>query len=92
MEYLIGASIGLSTVSNVVSSIFGHKSNKRANQIQQQQLELQRKELERQRKLEEEQKKRENMQLMNSVTNLTNTSFGGETSPSIAYDKYGDLG
>lgn len=49
-------------------------------------------ELNRQKKRETEQQKRENEQLMNSISNLTNTSYGGVSSPSIDYDKYGDLG
>lgn len=92
MEYLIGASIGL----NLFGGLFGqHKTNK-ANEeslrIQREALEMQRKELERQRKREIDQQKRENQQLMNSVSNLTNTAFSGVSSPSIDYDKYGDLG
>ena len=32
------------------------------------------------------------MQLMNAVSGLTNTSYSGVSSPTIDYDKYGDLG
>lgn len=68
------------------------QANKANLRIQQQALAMQQAELERQRKLKIEQRKRENEQLMNSVSNLTNTSYSGVSSPSVDYDKYGDLG
>ena len=68
------------------------QANKANLRIQQQALSQQTTELERQKKLEIEQRKRENEQLMNSVSNLTNTSYSGVSSPSVDYDKYGDLG
>ena len=43
-------------------------------------------------KREQEQQRRENEQLMNTVSGLTNTSYSGVSSPSLDYDKYGDLG
>ena len=49
-------------------------------------------EIARQKKIQQDQQRRENMQLMSSVSNLTNTAFSGVSSPSIDYDKYGDLG
>ena len=52
----------------------------------------QKKELERQADLEEARMQRENAELMNSVTNLTNVSWSGANAPSLAFDKYGDLG
>ena len=55
-------------------------------------LKLQTEEITRQRKIEEERQRRENMELMNSVSNLTNTSYGGVAAPTVSYDKYGDLG
>lgn len=83
-----GASIGASLFSSFSSS----RANKKALRIQREQLAMERAELERQKKREIEQQKRENEQLMNSVSNLTNTAFSGVSSPSIDYDKYGDMG
>jgi len=84
----MAASVGL----QVVSSFFGHKSQQRQNDIAAEANRMQADELARQRKLEVERQRRENEELMNSVANLTNTSFGGVSSPTIDYDKYGDLG
>ena len=66
--------------------------NKKSLRIQQSSLIEQQEEIKHQRQREIEQQKRENEQLMNSISNLTNTSFGGVSSPSVDYDKYGDLG
>ena len=88
MEYLAAAYIG----SQVVGTFFGLKSQKKQNSIAAEQLRLYREELERQRKLGEERQRRENEELMNSVTNLTNVAWSGASAPSMAYDKYGDLG
>lgn len=88
MEYLLAASLGV----QVVSSLFGHSSQKKQNKIAQKQLALQTEELQRQRKLEEERQRRENEELMNSVSNLTNVAWSGASAPTMAYDKYGDLG
>lgn len=85
---LAGAYIG----TQVFGAISSSRANKKSLRIQREQLRLQREELERQKKIEIEQQKRENEQLMNSVSNLTNTSYSGVSSPSIDYDKYGDLG
>ena len=68
------------------------QANTKNLRIQREALNQQTTELERQKKLEIEQRKRENEQLMNSVSNLTNTSYSGVSSPSVDYDKYGDLG
>lgn len=88
MEYALAAYVG----TQIVSSIFGYKSQKKQNKIAQKGLRLQAEELARQRKIETERQKRENVELMNSVTNLTNTAWSGSSAPSISYDKYGDLG
>lgn len=88
MEYFVAAAVG----TQIVSSVFGYKSQKRQNQIAEEANRMQAEELARQRKLEVERQRRENEELMNSVSNLTNTSFGGVSSPTIDYDKYGDLG
>lgn len=88
MEYLIAASVGTS----IVGSVFGIKSQKKQNKIAAQALQLQAQEISRQRKLEEERQKRENLELMNSVSNLTNVAWSGSSAPSVSYDKYGDLG
>ena len=68
------------------------KNQKQALQSQQRAYAEQSAEIARQKKIQQEQQRRENMQLMNSISNLTNTSYGGVSSPSIDYDKYGDLG
>lgn len=88
MEFLIAAAVG----TQIVSSVFGYKSQQRQNEIAEESNRMQAEELARQRKLEVERQRRENEELMNSVANLTNTSFGGVSSPTIDYDKYGDLG
>lgn len=82
------ASVGVSTYSAVQQN----KANKQSLEIQRSSLAEQRAELERQKRKEIEQQKRENQQLMNTVSNLTNTSYSGVSSPSVDYDKYGDLG
>lgn len=88
MEYIAAASMGV----QIISSVFGYKSQKKQNKIAAEANRMQAEELQRMRKLEVERQKRENEELMNSVSNLTNTSFSGVSSPSIDYDKYGDLG
>lgn len=88
LTLLIGASVGTS----IISSIFGHKSQKKQDRIAKEQLRLQQEELARQRKLEEERQRRENEELMNSVSNLTNVAWSGASAPTMAFDKYGDLG
>lgn len=84
----IGAMAGVSAYSAVEQT----RANRKNLQIQRESLADQRAELERQKKREQEQQKRENMQLMSSVSNLTNTSYSGVSSPSVDYDKYGDMG
>ena len=88
MEYLMAASIGVS----VVSTILGHKSQKEQNKISEKALQQQADEIARQRKLEENRQRRENEELMNSVSNLTNVAWSGASAPTMAFDKYGDLG
>jgi hypothetical protein len=88
MEYLLAASLGV----QVVSSLFGHSSQKKQNRIAEEAAALQAAEISRQRKLEEERQRRENEELMNSVSNLTNVAWSGASAPTMAYDKYGDLG
>lgn len=88
MEYLLAASLGV----QIVSSVFGHKSQEKQNKIAARAAQQQADEIARQRKLEEERQRRENEELMNSVTNLTNVSWSGASAPSMAFDKYGDLG
>lgn len=83
-----GAMVG----SSLFSSFMSNKASKRSLRAQREALELMKKEYERQRQREIEQQKRENEELMNSVSNLTNTTFSGVSSPSVDYDKYGDLG
>lgn len=78
--------------SQIFGAMFTNKAQKKSNRIQQQMLQLQTEEISRQRKIEEERQRRENMELMNSVSNLTNTSYGGVAAPTVSYDKYGDLG
>lgn len=88
MEYLMAASVGI----QLVSSIFGHKSQSKQNKIAAQAAKLQAEELRRQREQEEQRQRRENEELMNSVSNLTNVAWSGASAPTMAYDKYGDLG
>lgn len=92
VEYLLAAAVGTQVVSSIFGGISSSKANKRALRQQRAEYELQKAEIERQKKREIEQQKRENMQLMNTVSGLTNTSFSGVSSPSLDYDKYGDLG
>lgn len=88
VQFAVGGFVGL----QLGQSYAQNKANKENLKIQQQALAQQQAELERQKKREIEQQKRENEQLMNSVSNLTNTSYSGVSSPSVDYDKYGDLG
>jgi F0F1-type ATP synthase membrane subunit b/b' len=80
------------TGASVYSTVTQSKANKRALKEQKRANAEQESEIARQKEREQDQQRRENMQLMNTVSNLTNTSFGGVSSPSIDYDKYGDLG
>ncbi|MBQ5658093.1 MAG: hypothetical protein IIV02_01025 [Peptococcaceae bacterium] len=88
MLYLMAAYVGAS----IASSIAGNINQRRQNKIAQEAADLQAKEIQRQRKLEEQRQRRENDELMNSVSNLTNTSWSGANAPTISFDKYGDLG
>lgn len=82
----------VSVGTSLYSAISTSRANKKNLRIQESALRQESEELERQKRREIEQKKRENEQLMNSVSQLTNTSYSGVTSPSIDYDKYGDMG
>lgn len=88
----IGFALGSQTGHQAYSTYAQDKANNAALREQQYANEMTAAELERQRRRTIEQQKRENEQLMNSISNLTNTSFGGVSSPSVDYDKYGDLG
>lgn len=88
MEYVFAAYVG----AEVVSSVFGHKSAKRQNDIAAQYNAMMAKEIARQRKLEENRQRRENLELMNSVSNLTNVAWSGSNAPTMSFDKYGDMG
>lgn len=92
MEVALAISAGAYVGSSLVNSIFGAHSQRKSQREQRKALKAMQEEIGRQRQREEDQQRRENMQLMNSVSNLTNTSFSGVSSPTIAYDKYGDLG
>ena len=92
MEYLLAASLGVSIVTGIAGTAFGMKSQKKQNAIAEEALRLQAEELRRQRKLEVERQRRENLELMNSVSNLTNVAWSGANAPTMSYDKYGDLG
>ena len=87
-----GIVMGAYTGYNPRAEYKNQKAQKQALQAQQQAYAKEAAEIDRQRKIQEAQQRRENMQLMNSVSGLTNTSYGGVSSPSIDYDKYGDLG
>lgn len=84
----LGAMTGVSAYSAITTA----KAQRESLQIQRDALNQQAEELERQRNREIAQQKRENEQLMSSVSGLTDTSYGGVSSPSLSYDKYGDLG
>ena len=84
----LGAMVGVSGYSAVQTA----RANKKSLQIQKQALAEESAEVERQKKREQDQQRRENMQLMSTVSGLTNTSYSGVSSPTIDYDKYGDLG
>lgn len=84
---VIGANAGI----NLIGSSKANKRAKESNNLQNQALNQQANEIARTRKLETDRQKRENEQLMNSVSNLTNVSYG---TPAVmtTSDKYGDLG
>lgn len=89
---MIGAGMGMSVASQTQGVYYQNKYNRENLKLQQQAYAEQSAELQRQRQIEIEQRKRENAQLMNAVSGLSDTSYGGVDSPSISYDKYGDLG
>ncbi|MBR4420182.1 MAG: hypothetical protein IKT32_04815 [Clostridia bacterium] len=78
--------------SSLYSTHEQSKANKRALKEQKRANAANEAEIERQKQREIAQQKRENAQLMSTVSNLTNTSYSGVSSPSLDYDKYGDLG
>ena len=88
----LGASIGMGLGTSAKSAYDTSKYNKESLENQRAALEEQSAELARPKKIEIERQKRENQQLMNSVSALTNTAYSGVSSPTIDYDKYGDLG
>lgn len=88
----VGAGMGMSMGAQTQSMYDQNKYNQANLKLQQKAYAQQSAELERQRQIEIDQRKRENMQLMNAVTDLSNVSYGGQSSPSVSYDKYGDLG
>lgn len=87
-----GWSFGAITGYNPREQYMQQKYQKQALKSQQKAYSEQAAEIARQKKIQQDQQRRENMQLMASVSNLTNTAFSGVSSPSIDYDKYGDLG
>lgn len=87
-----GWAMGATTGYNPRAEYKAQKTQRQALESQQRAYAEQSAEIARQKKIQQEQQRRENMQLMNSISNLTNTSYGGVSSPSIDYDKYGDLG
>lgn len=88
MEYLAIAYVGTQMFSAISSS----RSQKKQNEIAAEANRMQAEELKRQRKIEENRQRRENLELMNSVSNLTNVAWSGANAPTLSYDKYGDLG
>ena len=83
---------GIGAATGIANTIMGNKSAKRQAKIAEEANIMQAVELARQRKLEVERQKRENLELMNSVSNLTNVAWSGANAPTMSYDKYGDLG
>lgn len=89
---LVGAGLGMAMGTQAKSAHDTSNYNEQSLENQRRALEEQSAELARQKKIEIERQKRENQQLMNSVSALTNTAYSGVSSPTIDYDKYGDLG
>ncbi len=87
-----GWGIGAITGYNPRAEYKNLKYQKQAQKSTAKALASQEAELARQKKIQQDQQRRENMQLMNAVSGLTNTSYSGVSSPTIDYDKYGDLG
>ena len=88
MLYLMAASIGISLMSSIAS----HEQQKEQNRIANKAASQQAEEIARQRKREADRQRRENEELMNSVSNMTNVAWSGASSPTLNFDKYGDLG
>ena len=87
-----GWAMGATTGYNPRAEYVAQKTQKQALKSQQQAYTTQANEIERQKRIQQAQQRRENMQLMNAISNLTNTSYSGVSSPSVDYDKYGDMG
>lgn len=83
-----GAYVG----NSIYSSYMSQKYQRDSLRQQKKALKSQEEVLNEMNEREKAQQRRENEQLMNSISNLTNTSFSGVDSPSLSYDKYGDLG
>lgn len=89
---VVGWAMGATTGYNPRDTYKNQKLQKEALRSQQAANAEQAAEIARQRKIQQDQQRRENMQLMSTVSGLTNTSYSGVSSPTIDYDKYGDLG
>lgn len=87
-----GWAMGAMTGYNPRAEYVAQKAQKQSLKLQQQAYNTQANEIERQKRIQQAQQRRENMQLMNAISNLTNTSYSGVSSPSVDYDKYGDMG
>lgn len=87
-----GWSFGAITGYNPRETYMQQQYQEEALKAQKKALAQQEAEIARQKKIQQDQQRRENMQLMNAVTDLSNVSYGGQSSPSVSYDKYGDLG
>lgn len=88
------AGVGLALAAGA-SAYGSHEQRKAADKqaaAQEHANRLQQQEAERQRKREIAAQKRENDELMNAISNLTNTGFSGAGSTSLTNDKYGDMG
>lgn len=90
MEWIAAIGLGGLLGSNVFSSIFGAKSQKKSNELQAQALAMQAEELKRQREMEADNLRRENLKQMNSIQGLTQTGYAPVIT--AGQDKYGDLG
>lgn len=87
-----GWSFGAITGYNPRETYLQQQYQKDALKEQKKAYAKQEEEIARQKKIQQDQQRRENMQLMNSISDLSNVSYGGQSSPSVSYDKYGDLG
>lgn len=83
---------GAYTANSIYGNIMNQRYQAKSLSEQRKALLASQDEIAAQRQREEEQQRRENAQLMNSMQGFTNVSFGGVSSPTIGYDKYGDLG